>query len=172
MTCCTSPSRDATIIRLWLESEMNSRPDASSARTFPGKKRVVPPAGPFSSDEWDRGVRSSIPFSSNSAIISWSSESSRSKEASPEMLPIILPRGSMKNMVGHALTPYCSQTWDSWSLTTGCRISYRLMALRMPSVFLSVGNLPECTPMTASSLGYFCSSFRNCGSTCIQPIQQ
>ena len=75
-------------------------------------------------------------------------------------------------MVGHALTPYCCQTWNSLSLTTGCRISYRLMAWWTLAVFLSDGNLALCTPMTASSSGYFCSSFRNCGSTCMQLIQQ
>ena len=151
---------------------MNRRLDGSSVISFPGKERAVWPTPPSGLSDRCRGVRSSIPFSSNSLTISCRMPSSLSKEASPEMLPMILPLGSRNMMVGHALTPYCCQTWNSLSLTTGCRISYRLMAWWTLAVFLSDGNFALCTPMTASSSGYFCSSFRNCGSTCMQLIQQ
>ena len=78
----------------------------------------------------------------------------------------------MNIRVGQARTVYSPQIAKSASFTTGCSISYRRTALRRLAVSFSATNLAEWTPTTASSFSYFCSSFRNCGNTCMQLIQQ
>src|SRR5690606_22394750 len=158
-----------TMMRWWPVSAMNSRPLRSSARTFAGNRS--PPGRGTDSGSSGSGERSRTPRDSASAITCRTVGSSSSAEISPACCPTTRPSASISISVGHALTAYARQIRYCLSLTTGCWTPSRSAAAAMFAVTRSAMNLPEWTPMTTSSSPNQPSSFRNCGSRCMQLIQ-